>query len=62
MMALLRVFIPGIVLAAYSPLGSPDRPFVNQDDPMLLDNPVLKKVADKHKSTPALVSYVSVVS
>ena len=43
-------------MTAYSPLGSPDRPFVNKDEPIVLNNPLLKKIADKHKTTIALVS------
>ena len=48
-------FIPGIVLTAYSPLGSPDRPFAGKDEPIVLDNPLLQKIANKHKTTIALV-------
>ena len=43
-------------MTAYSPLGSPDRPFVDKDAPVVLDNPLLQKIADKHKTTIALVS------
>lgn len=43
-------------MTAYSPLGSPDRPFANKDEPVVLNNPLLKKIADKHKTTIALVS------
>lgn len=43
-------------MTAYSPLGSPDRPYANTDsDPVVLNNPVLQKIADKHKTTIALV-------
>ena len=43
-------------MTAYSPLGSPDRPGANADsDPVVLNNPVLRKIADKHKTTIALV-------
>lgn len=43
-------------MTAYSPLGSPDRPSVNKDEPIVLNNPLLKKIADKRKTTIALVS------
>lgn len=44
-------------MTAYSPLGSPDRPGSNKDsEPVVLNNPVLQKIADKHNTTIALVS------
>lgn len=48
----------GIVVAGYSPLGSSDRPsrFVREDDPVVLTEPVLKKIAEKHNTTVALVA------
>lgn len=50
------LFISGIVVAGYAPLGSPDRPYPNKEvEPILLNDPVLKKIADKHKTTVALV-------
>lgn len=42
----------GILLTAYSPLGSPDsRAERHKDDPKLLDNPVVESVSKKHGAT-----------
>ncbi|XP_067929777.1 aldo-keto reductase family 1 member A1-like isoform X2 [Watersipora subatra] len=48
----------GISVTAYSPLGSPGRPaFINMGPvtPALLDEPLLKEIADRHDKTPAQV-------
>uniref|UniRef100_A0A182SQ35 NADP-dependent oxidoreductase domain-containing protein n=1 Tax=Anopheles maculatus TaxID=74869 RepID=A0A182SQ35_9DIPT len=45
----------GITITAYSPLGSPARPWVKQDDPVLMDDPVVKKLAKKHSKSPAQI-------
>ncbi|XP_045704255.1 aldo-keto reductase family 1 member C1-like isoform X5 [Phyllostomus hastatus] len=45
-----------IVLIAYSALGSdPKKDWVNKDNPVLLEDPVLNAIADKHQRTPAQV-------
>lgn len=47
----------GIVLTAYSPLGSPDRPaqMKQNDEPPLLTHPVVEAVARRHDVSPAQV-------
>ena len=47
--------ILGIAFEAYSPLGNPGRVQKGENEPNLMDDPVVKELADKHKCTTAQV-------
>lgn len=45
----------GVTVSAYSPLGSPDRPWIKDDDPRLMEDPTVVELAKKKGKSPAQV-------
>ena len=45
----------GIMMQAFSPLGSPERSSATSEDPVVLSDPVLRRIADTHNATPAQI-------
>ncbi|XP_024134603.1 aldo-keto reductase family 1 member A1-B isoform X1 [Oryzias melastigma] len=45
----------GLVMTAYSPLGSPDRAWKRSDEPVLLQEPVVTSMAEKYQKSPAQI-------
>lgn len=44
-----NILFSGIVLEAYSPLGNPGSLLRKSKDPSVLEDPVIKEVAENHK-------------
>ncbi|KAK5618312.1 Aldo-keto reductase 1 member A1-B [Crenichthys baileyi] len=45
----------GLVMTAYSPLGSPDRAWKHPDEPILLEESAVLSLAEKYKRSPAQI-------
>jgi len=44
-----------IAITAYSPLGAPGRPWASSDEPIVMEQEIIKKIADNHNKLPAQV-------
>ena len=51
----LNVILEGIILEAYSPLGSPGNPLFQGKEPTLKDDPVIMEICHKHNASFAQV-------
>ncbi|MBN3302207.1 aldo-keto reductase family 1 member A1-B [Amia ocellicauda] len=45
----------GLVMTAYSPLGSPDRSWKHPDEPVVLEEPAIARLAQKYGRSPAQI-------
>lgn len=52
-------FFVGIILEAYSPLGCPARPFKQDSEPVVLEDPVVIEIAKKLEVSPAQVILIT---
>ena len=48
-------YIIDILVECYSPLGNPQNPYLNVDEPVLMEDPVIKEIASKHRVSIAQV-------
>ncbi|CAK9824595.1 Aldo-keto reductase family 1 member B1 [Anthophora retusa] len=46
----------GITITAYSPFAAPDRPFAKANEPLVLEDPTLTKLAAKYKKSTAQIA------
>jgi diketogulonate reductase-like aldo/keto reductase len=49
----------GIIITAFSSLGSSDRPGYGEADPVLMEEPLIKEIAAKRNCSPAQVCLLS---
>jgi len=45
----------GVAITGYSPLGNPGRPGATANDPILVEDPKIITMAQKHDKTPAQI-------